>query len=72
MAPVWRRLTVVAVIATSLSYVVSSLVLDRRDGEGRVILALSSEHGVHVGDLPALAAWGIGMLGCAWLALHHD
>lgn len=62
----------VAVIATCLTYNVSSLIFDKRDGQGRVILALTSEHGVHAGDLPVVLAWLIGMLGCAWLALHRD
>ena len=72
MSPVWRRLVAVAVVATCLTYVVSDLVLDRREGEGRVVLAITSGHGVHAGDLPVLIAWLVGMLGCAWLALRHD
>ncbi|WP_323792819.1 hypothetical protein [Nocardioides sp.] len=71
MGPVWQRLTVVAVIATCLTYVVSSLIFDTRQGAGPVILVLTSGHGVHAGDLPVLLAWVVGMLGCGWLALRE-
>ena len=66
----WGRLTVAAVIATCLSYVVGSLIFDTRQGEGRVILVLSSEHGIHSGDLPVVLAWLVGMAGCVWVALR--
>ena len=55
-------------VAMCLSYVVANLIFDTRDGEGRVILVLSSEHGIHTGDLPVMLAWLLGMGGCVWLA----
>ncbi len=59
MSPLWQRRTAAAVVATCLTYVVANLILDRRQGEGPVILVLSSRHGVHSGDLPV-----VGGLAC--------
>ena len=72
MTPLWQRRTVAAVIATCLAYMVANLIFDTRSGQGRVILVLSSEHGVHSGDVPVLLAWFIGVVGCAWFALRND
>ena len=55
-------------VATCLTYVVGSLILDTRQGEGRVIMVLSQSHGLHVGDVPVLVAYAIGLAGCAWVA----
>jgi len=35
--------------------------------DGRVLLTVTADHGLHDGDVPVLAAWLLGMVGCAWL-----
>jgi hypothetical protein len=70
MTSLWQRRIAAGVVALCLSYVVASLLFDKRQGEGRVILALTESHGVHSGDIPVLFAWIIGMAGCAWVALR--
>jgi hypothetical protein len=34
---------------------------------GVVLLGVSEEHGVHLSDVPAILAWGVGMVTCGWL-----
>ncbi|CAN5373663.1 hypothetical protein BH09ACT12_BH09ACT12_33230 [soil metagenome] len=70
MTPLGKRRVVAAVIATCLTYVVANLILDTRQGEGRVLVVLTSTHGVHSGDVPVVLAWLVGMIGCAWIALQ--
>ena len=70
MARLWQRRLAATVVAACLTYVVASLILDTRQGEGRVILVLSAAHGVHSGDVPVLLAWVVGLAGCAWIALR--
>lgn len=65
-----QRRVAAGVVALCLTYVVASLILDTRQGEGRVILVLSATHGVHSGDVPVVIAWFAGMLGCAWISLR--
>ena len=72
MTPLWQRRVAASVVAACLSYVVASLLFDKRQGEGRVILVLTDSHGVHLGDIPVLFAWLVGMAGCAWIAFRSD
>lgn len=72
MTPLLQRRVAAAVVAACLTYVVASLILDNREGEGRVVLELSSSHGVHSGDVPVMLAWLLGMLGCALIALSRE
>ncbi|GGO79193.1 hypothetical protein [Nocardioides deserti] len=41
---------------------------------GPRILGLSSDHGVHLGDLPVLALWLVGMacVGVVWRRSHRQ
>lgn len=63
------RVTVALVVALALTYLVANLLFDTRAGEGPVILVLTHTHGVHLGDIPVVFAWLVGIAGCAWLAL---
>ncbi|MAS53183.1 hypothetical protein [Nocardioides sp.] len=64
----WQRRLAAAVVAVCLTYLVASLLFDKRQGEGPVILVLTATHGVHSGDVPVVLAWLVGVAGCAWIA----
>ncbi len=72
MTPRQQRRVAAAVVASCLTYVVANLILDQRQGEGPVILAITSHHGVHSGDIPVVVAWVVGVLGCALLGLRGE
>lgn len=39
--------------------------------EGLILVRISSDHGVHLSDLPAAAVWAVGMAVCGWLWRRH-
>ena len=67
-----QRRVAAGAVALCLTYVVASLIFDKRQGEGRVILVLTDSHGVHLGDIPVLFAWLVGMAACGWIAFRSD
>jgi hypothetical protein len=46
-------------ILTAFTFV---LLVNRRPGVGRILVTLSPDHGIHVGDIPVAAAWVLGMV----------
>ena len=55
-------------ILTGLTF---TLLVNRRPGVGRVVWEFSPEHGVHVGDVPVVAVWVLGMV-CLVLLWRGD
>ena len=45
------------------------LLVNRRPGIGSVLVTLSPTHGIHAGDLPVAALWGLAMV-CGVLLLR--
>jgi len=45
------------------------LLVNRRPGIGPVLVTLSPTHGIHAGDLPVAALWGLAMV-CGVLLLR--
>ena len=55
---------VLMAILTGLTFV---LLVNRRPGVGRIVVTLSPDHGIHVGDIPVFAVWVVGMVCCILL-----
>lgn len=53
-----------AIVVTGLA---ATLLVGRRPGVGRILFSVSDTHGVHVGDIPVLVLWAIGLVCTALL-----
>ena len=54
-----------------LTVLTFTLLVNRRPGVGKVLVELSPDHGVHVGDVPVAAVWVLGMV-CLVLLWRDD
>lgn len=54
----------VIAVAVALTVLMVLLVAGHEAWSGPKLFAVSSEHGVHLGDLPVLAVWAVGLYVC--------
>ena len=64
MTPRRAVLMLGGVLTVMLAWVLS---LPPRPGAGSRILLDALGHGVHLSDVPAILAWGLGLTTCVWL-----
>ena len=60
----WLVVTLVAGVITALTLM---LLAGHGPWAGRTVWQVTPRHGLNTGDVPVLAFWGIGMLGCLML-----
>lgn len=64
MTPRRAVLVLAGVLTVMLAWV---LALPPLPGVGTRILVDARGHGVHLSDVPAIVAWGLGLVTCGWL-----
>ncbi len=67
-----RDRVLIAALALTQTLLCAVLVLDDESASGRVLLALTSSHGVHVRDLPVVGAWLLGLAICLVLVRSRE
>jgi hypothetical protein len=65
----WSCVLLTAAVLTGFAFL---LLTGRYSNDGPVVVQVSSEHGLHAGDLFVMAGWALGMLALAFVALAPD